>query len=365
MSKASGATARPRRPAAERDLRERRVTLQDIARRAGGVHPSTVSLALRNAPSISPALRQKLHDLAARMGYRRDPWLDAFNARRLNRRPHRLHPLIAFVVDVDPTPALATRPGLGAVWRGAIAAAELLHHRVEVFSIGAGALRPTRLEAILRARAIDAVIWAQLQPGTRPPDWEGTAFSAVKIDGFDWGVPGFTVAGDLRQGVRLAAQKLAARGYARIGLALDATRGRGRNDLLAAGFLVETAGAGRIGDVPPFVIDPRKAARLLPRWLETRQVDAVLADASVLPPAAGWLQHATDRGLGVALVDVTGALAEFAGIAIPHERIGATAVEQVVSLSRANQRGPSESAATTLVPLGWREGRTAPRRRDA
>jgi LacI family transcriptional regulator len=357
--------ARPRRPAAERDGRGRRVTLQDIAQRAGGVHASTVSLALRNAPSISPALRQKLQDLAARMGYRRDPWLDAFNARRLNRRPHRLHPLIAFVVDVDPPAALGARPGLGAVWRGAIAAAELLHHRVEVFSVAAGALRPARLEAILRARAIDAVIWAQLQSGAPPPDGEGMAFSAVKIDCFDWDAPGFTVAGDLRQGVRLATRKLAARGYARIGLALDAVRGRGRNDLLAAGFLVETAGAGEVGVVPPVMIDPRKAARLLPRWLENERVDALLADPSVLPPASGWLQDATARGLGVALVDVTGAPADFAGITMPHERIGATAVEQVVSLSRANQRGPSESAAATLVPLGWREGRTAPRRRDA
>ena len=47
--------------------------MRDVARLAGDVHPSTVSLALRNSPNISPAVRAKIHAIAKKIGYRRDP----------------------------------------------------------------------------------------------------------------------------------------------------------------------------------------------------------------------------------------------------------------------------------------------------
>lgn len=66
-----------------------RVTMRDVARWAGGKHPSTVSLALQNHPAISPETRKRIQKAAKIAGYRRDPLLDAFNARRLSTLRHR------------------------------------------------------------------------------------------------------------------------------------------------------------------------------------------------------------------------------------------------------------------------------------
>ena len=55
---------------------ERRVSLKDVANVAG-VHPTTVSMALRNHPRIPEATRSRLKKLAEEMGYTRDPALVA------------------------------------------------------------------------------------------------------------------------------------------------------------------------------------------------------------------------------------------------------------------------------------------------
>jgi hypothetical protein len=55
------------------------------------------------------------------------------------------------------------------------------------------------------------------------------------------------------------------------------------------------------------------------------------------------------------------ALAGIAGVTVSYERIGARAVEQVVSLSRANQRGVPHSVSLTFIPVGWRDGDSLPR----
>ncbi len=62
----------PPKPRKHRDERKLRVSMADIARRAG-VHQTTVSLALRNSPKLPPATRDNLQALAREMGYRQDP----------------------------------------------------------------------------------------------------------------------------------------------------------------------------------------------------------------------------------------------------------------------------------------------------
>lgn len=342
--------ARRRRGGAKPHTPVRRVTMQEIARRAGGVHPSTVSLALRNAPAISAAVRRRIQDLATRLGYRRDPWLDAFNARRLNRQPHRLEPVIAFVAGVDPRNPSA--PGaLAAWWRGATEAAAALHHRVEVFALGPKSLTAARLESILRARAIDRVVVGAFAL-SRAPDWSWDRCSAVKIDGLDWLEPGYTVAGDLRQAARMAVMRMRERGYRRPGLILAAAAEKQRRDLLTAGWLVEQRGLAE--PPPPLVLDSAPSQRALAQWLRRHAIDAVLSDA----PAAAASVAAVS--VPWALLDVTTAAPDVAGMVMPHEWIGALAVEQVVNLARANQRGIAGSASTTFVPGQWRDGPSLP-----
>src|SRR5881398_3589545 len=62
----------------------RRITMRDIAQRLG-IDQSTVSLALRDHPRISEALRRKVRDAAGEMGYQPDAMLSALaHYRRAN-----------------------------------------------------------------------------------------------------------------------------------------------------------------------------------------------------------------------------------------------------------------------------------------
>ena len=58
-----------------------RVLMKDVAKEAG-VHQTTVSLALRNHPSLPKSTRDRIQELAHSMGYRPDPAISAIAAQR-------------------------------------------------------------------------------------------------------------------------------------------------------------------------------------------------------------------------------------------------------------------------------------------
>src|SRR3954465_73494 len=77
-----------------------RVTMAAVAKRAG-VHVTTVSLALRNHPSLPVATRQRLQALAKEMGYQPDPALSSLVAYRSRTKPARTKLMLAYVTNWD------------------------------------------------------------------------------------------------------------------------------------------------------------------------------------------------------------------------------------------------------------------------
>ena len=74
--------------------------MSDVAKRAG-VHVTSVSLALRNHPSLPPTTRARLCRLAEKMGYRPDPALSALVAYRHRARMAKDQPTLAYVTNWD------------------------------------------------------------------------------------------------------------------------------------------------------------------------------------------------------------------------------------------------------------------------
>src|SRR4051794_8013672 len=75
-----------------------RVTLRDIARKAG-VHFSTVSLALRDHPRIPAETRERLRQLARKLGYVADPLLASLSSYRSKRRGEQFRSSLAWITN--------------------------------------------------------------------------------------------------------------------------------------------------------------------------------------------------------------------------------------------------------------------------
>ena len=77
-----------------------RVTLRDIAKDAG-VHFTTVGLALRNDPRVTPATAARVQASARKLGYAHDAMLSALSLYR-HRNSQRFAGVIAYVVTYSP-----------------------------------------------------------------------------------------------------------------------------------------------------------------------------------------------------------------------------------------------------------------------
>ena len=108
-------------------VNSRRVTLRDVAERVGVSHV-TISLALRNHPSIPVRRRKEVKRVAKQMGYQPDPLLSSLAVYRHNQRPARIQNSLAWINRWDQPERLRKqhkefdeylaggRQGSGAVW---------------------------------------------------------------------------------------------------------------------------------------------------------------------------------------------------------------------------------------------------------
>src|SRR5258708_33990268 len=78
--------------------------MDDVAGRAG-VHPSTVSLALRAHPSIPAATRERVCRIAEKVGYQPHPLVSALMSFRRSARSGPRHTTLAYVTTSRPADA--------------------------------------------------------------------------------------------------------------------------------------------------------------------------------------------------------------------------------------------------------------------
>jgi LacI family transcriptional regulator len=155
---------------------------------AAGVHNTTVSLALRNNPSLPAKTRERIQAIAAALGYRPDPALRALASYRRGISGPRQVETLAFVTATDTRHGWRDDALLRTYFEGASARAEELGFRLEPFWLREPGLTPLRLSRILDHRGIHAVLLAT-HPDTCLPtatfDWSrlcGVALGFVPND---------------------------------------------------------------------------------------------------------------------------------------------------------------------------------------
>lgn len=156
---------------------------RDIALKAG-VSVASVSLALRNDPSVSAPVRARIKEAAKEMGYRPNPLLSAYQASIRSRRPAMFRATLGWINDHADQNAWR-KPWMQPIRDGALARAQELGYELdEMWFPEIRSETPEesarKIQKTLRARGIVAVILPSLERGHHAVHpWEG--FTVVCI----------------------------------------------------------------------------------------------------------------------------------------------------------------------------------------
>jgi LacI family transcriptional regulator len=344
---------------------ERRITQRDIAREAHVSHV-TVSLALRESPTIPKETRDRIHAIAERLGYSPDPMLAALSSYKKQQRPAAHQATIAWLFG---SPS-ASKKGEGDFlnyYLGAEARADQLGYVLEEIDINGELGEPKRLRRMLDARNITGIILApsHLHPNHGHAfEFELSRFSAVRI-GYSYRAPVLnTVANAQFRTVLTAMQKVVALGYQRIGTILTKQLDERTSWQFLGAYLAGVHFLPRKGWIDPFYTSNTGPGPELEKpffeWLERQKIDCVVA------AGYGWLcREMIQRGIkvpqAVGYVDTQLPEADhyFSGIHQNPRQVGRGAVDLLVGMMHRHEVGIPETPSHLLIEGSWRDGQTA------
>jgi LacI family transcriptional regulator len=338
----------------------REITLQDVAAQAK-VHRTTVSLALRNHPSIPQKTRARIQAISRKLGYRANPFVTALMRSRRTGQAVR-HAVIAYLTN-HPTrygwrPPELIQPDF---FSGAARSALALGYKLEHFWMAEPGMTADRMSDILSARGINAVLIGRLPAGLHKLELDWERFSSVAL-GLTLESPRLHhVAEDHFHTARRAMQICIEHGYRRIGFVFTTPNDYPRvDDRWLGGYLCQQLHLEPENRIPPHKEWPDDRAQFL-RWFRKHRPDAIIASHAAL--AITWLRDAGYRiPQDVALADLRNEdlALNHSGMYNDPARIGVLGVEMLTGLIHRNEIGCPAAPHEVLLPGQWRPGATLP-----
>ena len=341
------------------------VTLRDIAG-ALGVNVSTVSRAMRNDMRIAPATRTRVQDMACRLGYRPNPFVNAFAAQLRTRRAGRVSSRIAVI---HANTGIEQRVWFARYLNGIRSGAELQGFGVDVLGFPLSDLDSGAFLKVLRARGIRGMVLMPMPNEAGSLRFDVSGFAAATIDVSLVHPDLHRASPDYFRGMRLALNVLRDRGCRRIGFytnPLEVSRIGRRWEGAYLQWQTTVPKADRLpihmdpdprpGDFEPPSESVWKTFRdAFLRWFDRYRPDAIVSNRQNFLP---WL---ADRGveihrdvaavaLGVPCVD-----RPLPGIDQQPELIGREAVNLVTSQIFRNEYGLPRCPVSVMVPPVWRD----------
>lgn len=342
------------------------ITLEDVARRAG-VHRSTVSLALRDSPRITPEVRQRIQVLAREMRYRVNPLVATLM--RSRRSGHAVkHVCLAYVTNY-PTrfgwrPPHHDRPDF---FPGALKRAAELGYKLEHFWLAEPGMTPARFSDILSERAITGVLLGRLPPGQSHLELCWDRFATVAL-GFTLRSPVLHhVVEDPFTAATQAVEQCLARGYRRLGFVFaDADDSPNTGDRLLGAFLRQQFRLPRKNHIPPCEYQAGGAFRKnFLAWVKRWRPDALVVTHG--QPIHHWLceaGYAVPDDIGLATLINDHLHEGISGIHHDPQVLGSLATETLVGMLHRGEIGLPAEPHYVLTPGMWIDGGTLRPRAD-
>ncbi len=338
-----------------------RVTLREIALRCHCT-TATVSRALRNFQSISPATRQRVQAAAAALNYVPDPALSALVEHRRGLRQTRFVETLT-VLSPELSWAESRRlPHRAFLIETMRERARTLGYTLDFFHVPPTPRDLQEAARLLRRRRIRGVI---IVPSTPPPEelsfpWGDFAVVKLSRNPIDSRIT--SVGTDISMGVHLVTRRLAGCGYRRPGLVMPAqiaSHTAGEWSLFLRAVAAMHEGVRPVADLTyEQPVHGPPALPALRAWLDAEQPDVILGfEAPALAQSltrAGW--GVPDR---VALIDLDiGNLNRpgIAGLLQSRIAIGRTAIDYLHSLLLTNSLGFPDHPVTIKTACKWVDG---------
>lgn len=335
----------------------RRITQKDVAKIAL-VDRATVSLALRNHPSIPVVTRNRIKSVAKKLGYAPDPMLSALATYRSRHRPKAYHGKLGWLAHTTPHYSWRKVSHFVAYFEAAKVRAKTYGFDIEVIDVGRLEDSWPRAGSVARARGVQGLlICPQPTPNTNLEQFPWDRFSAVTF-GFSLSKPALhSVAAAQYRAAFLAMEQLFARNYRRIGFATTRDHDERTDHNFLAGYLAARQLRENLEAVPPFIGDAWDDPRL-ERWFWTHKPDAILtADVSFQQTSAGW-KKAPPAEVGIVCPLIASPRSPMAGVWENSTRVGEAAVDFLVSLVNRGERGVPAQPQRLLIEGVWLEGGT-------
>jgi DNA-binding LacI/PurR family transcriptional regulator len=330
--------------------------MSDVAKKAG-VHPSTVSLALRNHPSIPNTTRERIRALAEAMGYRPNPLVSALISERRRKKSSGYATTIAFMTAGDEPDQWKQSPNYVAIHKAMQHHAERHGYRLERFWLEEPGMSPERCRHIFMSRGIRGIVVCPIFGLPRELGFNFSDFAAIKL-GYTVSMPALhRVCIDYYKIAQIAMERLLASGHKRIGLATTLKVDSRVNHLSLSAFLVERH------IYPKHFIAPLTSKqwdkKRIVQWLQRTKPDAVIVtqahDYRLFQEVMRQESISIPRDLSLICTDCvpdsrqTGVVQDLAAL-------GRIAIELVTSNIERGSFGVPERPQMTTVDGYWQEG---------
>jgi len=249
--------------------------MSDVAR-AAGVHPSTVSLALRQHPSIPESTRQRIGAIAGSLGYRPNPMVSALMRVRRSREGGDDGNVIAFLTAFVKRNEWREIPKYVRLFEEASSYAHEHGYRLEEFWLYEKGVTPARLRSILLSRGIRGVMICPLPSGGQAIDFDFGDFAAIAF-GLTLHQPALDqVTIDYYGVMELAINKLREAGRRRLGFVTARLHDERINHQFLSAYIGERYFAPR-RFVSPLRLNEVTAGGVI-SWIKRYRPDAIIVD---------------------------------------------------------------------------------------
>jgi LacI family transcriptional regulator len=338
----------------------RRVTMQDIANEVG-VTKATISLALKNDPRISVAMRATIAAKADEMQYCPSPLVNALMQEIRTQRVSKNNGItIAVLIEGSPDDKRLQMPTYSAVLNGIKRQARSQGFCVEFFFTQDPALSVDSLNRIFHSRGIRALLYSDFfgSHNTELPRVNWDSMAAMTFNRFYPELRVHRVLMDHHQNALLALDNLKASGCQRVGLPLGHNLDAGLNYTISSAYMVWCHLHQNRYQIPFLpLLEAKKTKPAFIKWMKKHKPDGIVTHQCGI---IHWLREEGIRvpeDVGVALTNVDECF-EASGVDNRHEVIGSVAMNVLGGQLLRNEIGPQSDPRFILVPGRWQNGNT-------